>query len=253
MERVVLIGAGRLAFHLGQALKSAEFNLMGLYNRTADNGKELAEALDADLYLSYTEIPKDADWYIIAVSDSAIAEVSHQLQGVNGMVTHTSGSVDLDALQQHAKRGVFYPLQTFSRRKAVRFQDIPMLVEGVDPETEEMLVGAAARISHRVERIDSQQRQYLHLSAVFACNFSNHMYAIAEMLMRSRGMKFDLLHPLIVETTEKALEKGPYSVQTGPAVRRDQSTLDKHVTLLEQHNWAELYKLISESIQQNTP
>ncbi len=251
MERVILIGAGRLAYHLGRALQAAEFDLIGLYNRTADNGKELAEALDAELYLNYDEIPKDADWYIIAVSDSAIEEVSEHLNGVSGLVTHTSGSVDLETLVKHPKRGVFYPLQTLSRRKAVHFQDIPMLVEGVDPETEESLVGAAARISNRVERIDSQQRQYLHLSAVFACNFSNHMYTIAEKLMKSRDMRFDLLHPLIVETTEKALEKGPAAAQTGPALRGDQPTIDKHVTLLKRQDWADLYKLISENIQQN--
>lgn len=249
MERVVIIGAGRLAFHLGQALQAAEFELLGLYNRTSDNGKELAEALDMDLYLNYEEIPKDADWYIIAVSDTAIQEVSEKLGPVNGLVTHTSGSVGLDELNKHPKRGVFYPLQTFSRQKAVRFQDIPMLVEGSDPEIEEALVGAAARISNRVERVDSQQRQFLHLAAVFACNFSNHMYTIAELLMKSRGMKFDLLHPLIAETTEKALEKGPSNTQTGPAVRRDQSTIDKHITLLNDTDWGNLYKLISESIQ----
>lgn len=248
MDRVVLIGAGRLAFHLGQTLQAVGFDLIGLYNRTADNGKELAEALDAELYLSYDEIPRDADWYLIAVSDTAIPEVSEQLRGVNGLVTHTSGAVDLDALVLHERRGVFYPLQTFTKQQQVTFDHIPMLIESNSAEDEELLLGAAARISHRVERIDSYQRQYLHLAAVFACNFSNHMYSIAEKLMKQRGIKFDLLHPLIAETTQKALEQGPNSAQTGPAVRRDQRTLDKHLTLIDHPLWKDLYTLISQSI-----
>ena len=171
MEQVVLIGAGRLAFHMSQALQAAQFNVTGLYNRTADKGRELAEMLHAKCYLSYEEIPQDADWYLITVSEKAIPEISEKLGKVSGLVTHTSGSVSLDALAQHPKRGVLYPLQTFSRRKAVHFQHIPLLVEGGDPETGELLAGAAARISDRVERINSQQRQYLHVAAVFACNF----------------------------------------------------------------------------------
>jgi predicted short-subunit dehydrogenase-like oxidoreductase (DUF2520 family) len=248
MDRVVLIGAGRLAFHMGQALQAVGFDLIGLYNRTADNGKELAEALDAELYLSYDEIPRDADWYLVAVSDSAISEVSEKLAGVEGLVTHTSGSVDLDVLEAHKRRGVFYPLQTFSRRKDVAFHHIPMLIEANTPESEELLLGAAARISHRVERVDSYQRQYLHLAAVFACNFSNHMYSIAEKIMKQRGMKFDLLHPLIAETTQKALEQGPQTSQTGPAIRKDQEILNKHLTLLDDPLWKDLYTLISQSI-----
>ncbi|QTN39475.1 DUF2520 domain-containing protein [Cryomorphaceae bacterium] len=248
MDRIVLIGAGRLAFHLGQALQAVGFDLIGLYNRTADNGKELAEALGAELYLSYDEIPRDADWYLIAVSDSAIPEVSEKLEGVKGLVTHTSGSVDLDVLQVHERRGVFYPLQTFSRQKEVVFHQIPMLIEANSSDSEELLLGAAARISHRVERVDSYQRQYLHLAAVFACNFSNHMYSIAEKLMKQRGMKFDLLHPLIAETTQKALEQGPRSSQTGPAIRKDQEILNKHLTLLDDPLWKDLYTLISQSI-----
>ncbi len=249
MDSVVLIGAGRLAFHLGAALDSGGFNLLGLYNRTTDSGKELSEALDTQQFLSYSEIPLDADLYIIAVSDQAVEEVAESLPEVSGIVCHTSGSVDMDALSKHQNRGVFYPLQTFSRRKAVNFQEIPLLVEGNTKETEEALLGAAARISHRVERVDSFQRPQLHVAAVFACNFSNHMYTLAEQLMKQRGLKFDLLYPLIVETTEKALQQGPSSSQTGPAVRNDEQTINKHLSLLDDPQWKELYTLVTQSIQ----
>jgi len=253
METVVLIGAGRLAFHLGAALQSGGFKVLGLYNRTLDSGKEIAEALGIEQFLDYSEIPTDADAYIIAVSDQAIQEVAEKLPKVSGIVCHTSGSVDLEALTSHEKRGVFYPLQTFSRRKAVNFQEIPILIEGNSKEVEEMLQGSAARISNRVELVDSYQRPHLHVAAVFACNFTNHMFTLAEKIMKERGLKFDLLHPLIVETTEKALEQGPGNSQTGPAVRKDNETIDKHLTLLDNPQWKELYTLITQSIQQKKP
>ncbi|MBL7888468.1 MAG: DUF2520 domain-containing protein [Bacteroidia bacterium] len=249
---IVLIGAGNLATQLGASLLRSGYRISQVYSRTTKNANSLAKKLKAHSINDLKKIDTTAAIYIIAVKDDAIATVAQQLKLKDAIVVHTSGSVDMNVLKGSSKNiGVFYPLQTFSKSKAVSFKNIPVCVEGNNKTTEESLLYFAKSISKKAVKINSAQRQQLHLAAVFACNFSNHVYSIAADLLKKNKMELDLLKPLIMETTEKIMEHEPAKMQTGPAMRGDKNTIDKHLSLLkETRSYQDIYKLLSNSIAQ---
>ena len=192
-----------------------------------------------------------AELYLLAVSDRAVAEVADALPIPEGAaVAHTAGSVSLDALPaRFARRAVFYPLQTFTKGRRVDFAQIPIFIEASTPELQTELEEFARRISRRVFFADSARRAKLHLAAVFACNFANHMFALGQGLLGDAGLDFDVLKPLIAETTEKALAAAsPADMQTGPAVRGDRATQQRHAAMLDDELLRTLYTSISQSI-----
>lgn len=244
------IGAGNLAFHLAKSLRSKDFHINQIYNRTIDKARELAEITKSDYTSSLLEIDKTADVYVVAIKDSVLDELLSNINFQDKLVVHCSGSMPLSVLEKHTMNyGVIYPLQTFSRKREVKFSDIPVFIEANSSANLEILRIIAGSISGNVSEADSEQRQMLHISAVFACNFVNHLYSVADELLKSKNIGFDVLKPLILETALKVQELQPIEAQTGPAVRFDKNIIEKHLSKLAYtEEYRQLYELISKSI-----
>ena len=251
---IALIGAGNLAWHLGHALIQKGVKVTQVISRTAVSAQYLAVRLNAASSNNLSHLSKDTDFCILCVSDDAIPQVLNSLEPGNSTVVHTAGSIPMSVIGGHAHDfGVLYPLQTFTRGRPLEFEKVPLLVEGNSPEALQKISRLAGSISSLVIKTDSDQRLYLHLAAVIASNFANHMYALAEKLTLEYGLSFELLKPLIEETTAKAIAISPLEAQTGPAVRRNKITIEKHLALLQEHpDLQQLYLLISDSITRMT-
>lgn len=248
--RVVFIGAGNVATQLALTLKKHNHSIVQVYSKQLDNAKVLAQKLKSNYTNTFETIDATADLYIVAIKDDAIAELAKHLKLSNKLIVHTSGSVDMAVLKDISSAiGVFYPLQTFSKNKSVNFKQVPICIESNNTKSLKVLSVLAHSISDNVQQIDSEQRRAIHLAAVIACNFSNHMYAIAEQLLHSSHISLDILKPLIQETTNKIKTHSPAQVQTGPAIRNDRQTMNKHLKMLENNaDVQKLYKQISKSI-----
>lgn len=243
-----------MGWHLAQALQSAGHTITAVYSRSASSREVLAQRLPHAQpvgSLNFQSIA--ADVALIAVPDAALASVAAALQVKPGtVVAHTSGSQPLSILNpvEGAETGVFYPLQTFSKTKTVDFQQIPILLEARDEETLQLLLSLAQSISSTVEAVASGARKQLHLAAVFACNFTNHLLGISRELLEEANLPHHLLQPLLQETIAKAMQQHPYTVQTGPAIRHDQNVIEAHLHMLQQQpQLQELYRLLTQSIQ----
>lgn len=250
--RIALIGAGNVATHVGRALKRAGHPLVQVYSRTEESASTLAAALDCPYTTSLECITPEADLYLVMLKDSVLKEVLPQVTRRNpkGLFVHTAGSVPLQIWEGLAERyGVLYPMQTFSKSQAVDFDQVHFFVEANTPADEEVLMEVGASMSRHVFRASSEQRKYLHLSAVFACNFTNHMYAVCEHLLSAHGLPFESMLPLIDETARKVHHLKPVQAQTGPAQRYDTNILKQQEELLaEEPELAELYRRVSENI-----
>lgn len=252
--RIAVIGAGNVAWHLAQAFAAAGHTITAIYSRSPASREALVGQLPQAQSISTLNLQHIAsDVVILAVPDAALAQVAAALKVAPGtIVVHTSGSQPMALLQpvQGAHIGVLYPLQTFSRSKPVDLAKVPLLVEAQDEETLQQLEQLAKSISQQVERAGSEARRQLHLAAVFACNFTNHLLGISQQLLREANLPKELLQPLINETIEKASLQDPFSVQTGPAVRGDENVLQTHLHMLQQHpRYQAIYSQLSESIQ----
>lgn len=247
---IVLLGSGNIATHLGKALKMAGQNITQVWSRSFERATELADAVGAQPVNEISEITATADLYILAINDDAIRNVAEQLTIDEGLIVHTSGTVAMDILDDIAeKTGVFYPIQTFSKAKAVDLRLVPIAIEGSSAEVLATLHSLASRLSEKVFEMTSIQRRSVHVAAVFACNFTNHMYVLAQELLKDQDVRFDILRPLIAETALKIQTADPASVQTGPALRDDQSTMEKHLQLLNDNPpLRDLYEKLSQSI-----
>lgn len=250
IHSVVILGAGNIAWHLGHQLNGAGIPVKQVFSRNPLQGAALASELHAEYTNRLDLLDKKADMFILAVSDDAIASLVRQAQFGKRLVVHVAGSVPMDVFSGKVKNhGVFYPLLTFSRGRSVDFSNIPVFIEASNNENLEKLHNLAGRLSKKVYVMDSEKRTYLHLAAVIASNFTNHMLAVSEKLVREKNLSFDLLKPLIQETLTKALSISPQLAQTGPAVRGNTRIMDKHLSILKGHpEIQELYRLISESI-----
>ena len=271
MKRV-LIGAGNLATHLGKALRAAGHDMLQVFSRTMQSAETLASLLDAEPLTDIAQVRDDADVYIFSVKDSALVQLVAQLcrheadgLGEDGAVNalrkakkgehervflHTAGSMPMSVFKGMAQHyGVLYPMQTFSKQREVDFSIIPCFVEANDEFAQKQIEGMAREISGRVYQLSSEDRKYLHLSAVFACNFANHCYAISQELLEEHGIPFDVMLPLINETAAKVHEMKPKDAQTGPAVRYDENVIGKQSKLLENHpHFKKVYDSMSKSI-----
>jgi predicted short-subunit dehydrogenase-like oxidoreductase (DUF2520 family) len=247
---IVIIGAGRLAFHLGVAFAGHGLPVVQVYNRTAEKGRRLAAKIGSAFTDHMDEITPDAGLYILAVSDSIIEEVASRLRLKDKLVVHTSGTVHMDILSRvSANIGVFYPVQTFTQNRRVDFRNVPLCVEANSEKSTDELTRLAGILSQNVYQLDSDKRKILHLGAVFACNFTNFIYAVAEEILLENDMPFDLLKPLILQTARNVSYGDLILNQTGPAVRGDDKVLDKHREMLANHpDYLEIYNLISNNI-----
>ncbi|MBO3698968.1 Rossmann-like and DUF2520 domain-containing protein [Roseivirga sp. E12] len=252
-QRIAILGTGNVAWHLSRTLENSGHVISHIYDR--DIAK--AEKFAMDYFNASTGDKLDfsalnASLFIMAISDDSIEEVAQELElPDNSTLVHTSGTVPLNALgyTQTHNIGVFYPLQTFSKGKDLDFTNIPICIEGESEETIELLRGIANSISHSVHILNSSQRKVIHLSAVFACNFTNHMFTVSKEILASNDLNFELLKPLIVETLNKSFDISPENAQTGPAKRGDMETLDKQFdSLSNDPQVAEIYRLVSQHI-----
>lgn len=251
--RASIIGSGNVATHLAKALHQAQVEIHGIWSHQFENAVLLAKQVGAKAVRQISEIIQDeSDIVLISVKDDAIAEVAAQLRNYRGIVAHTSGAIALNALSGNANYGVFYPLQTFSKHRNLDFSQVPLCLEANTNQNLQQLKMLAALLSNSVFEVDTEQRKILHLAAVFACNFPNYLYGVAQQLLAQHQLDFDIVRPLIAETAQKVQTALPIEMQTGPAIRNDQQTLKKHEDLLKGHaDWLTIYKLLSEQIKKN--
>ena len=244
--QIVLIGSGNVAFHLAKAFTEAQIPISQIFGRNTTELQKISEQFSIPFS---TETLADADLYIISVSDSSITEVSSLIKNKNVLVAHTSGSVSREALNGNYRKSVFYPLQTFSKSKNLDYSKIPFFIDAENENDEEILKNLASKISKNVMLANDEKRKYIHLTAVFACNFVNHLYARAKEISDSQGIPFDYFLPLIDETTQKIHELEPKLAQTGPAIRNDEKVLKIHESLLTDEEKLKIYKTLNESIK----
>ncbi|WP_131536921.1 Rossmann-like and DUF2520 domain-containing protein [Pedobacter nototheniae] len=249
--KIVLLGSGNVATHLAIALKANGEDIVQVYSPNLINATSLAERIGSAAVHQLSIIDKQADLYIIAVKDDAIEQVAASLKNVSGLVVHTSGTTDIKLLSAYVTHaGVFYPLQTFSKNKAVDFKNIPLCIEATNQQQLDILKQLANKLSDKVYQLNGDKRKVLHLAAVFACNFTNHLYTLANEILSANNLDFDIIRPLIAETADKIKDNLPETVQTGPAVRHDESTIKAHLSRLESmpelHN---IYETLSDSIK----
>ena len=247
MISVIILGAGNVATHLFKAFsKTEKYIVTQWYNRSIEAIKPYTNEVEIIDDLSQL---KEADLYILAVSDDAIKPLSSLLPFENRLVAHTSGSVSLYDIDKKHKRGVFYPLQTFSKSADINFADVPVCIEALKSDDYHVLKNLAIAIGSPTKKVNSDQRKVLHLAAVFVNNFTNQLYRIAHEITESEGAEFDVLKPLILETAKKVQDLSPYMAQTGPAKRNDKKTLKKHLKLLKDPHHKDIYNLLTSSIQ----
>ena len=247
---IVILGAGNVATHLSVALKKAGFFIKCVYSKTIQAAKTLAVRVDSHYTNEINQIPVEADLYIIAVKDEIIEEIIKHIKLKYGIIVHTAGSIPMDVFKDRFENyGVLYPVQTFSKFRDIDFTNIPICIESNNKILENKLIELAERLSDSVFLINSEKRKMLHLAAVFACNFANHMYSVATEILNQSDISFDLLKPLIAETAQKAIDCDPQNAQTGPAVRNDQNVIQKHLELLKDNpEFEKIYRFVSDSI-----
>ncbi|CAH0996283.1 hypothetical protein EMA8858_02414 [Emticicia aquatica] len=259
--KVSIIGSGNVGWHLGIAFENHHHPICEVFSRQSAKATKLSSMLyQAEVKTDLDFSESEADLFILSVADDAMEDVcSKIILPENAILAHTSGSKSLEDLQKlmlihhdlPVKCGVFYPLMTFSAGKKLDLKTVPFCIEASDEETEQKLVEIAQELSNIVYLISSEERKVLHVAAVFACNFTNHLLALAKGITDSEELEFDLLKPIISETFKKALAaEDPADVQTGPAIRKDKSIINRHLDYLKtDENLVEIYEVLTESIQ----
>jgi predicted short-subunit dehydrogenase-like oxidoreductase (DUF2520 family) len=251
--KIAILGTGNVAWHLAPALEDAGHTITEVFGRD----REKTESITKRLYtaegkedLDFSE--SEAEIFILAVSDQAISELADEvILPEESILVHTSGAVPLEILgySSASYTGIFYPLQSFTKDRSLDFSDVPFLLESEDETTLQKLKKLAKSLSPLQYQVKSKDRLALHVAAVFASNFTNHMLRISEEIMARQGLDFEMMKPLIIETISKSLELGARNAQTGPAIRSDFNTLEIHHQFLNYNGQiAEIYKLISQDI-----
>ncbi|MCW3125153.1 MAG: hypothetical protein JWO03_811 [Bacteroidetes bacterium] len=251
MAAITLIGSGNTATALGKALKQAGHQIIQVWSRSAGKANELAGILGVEATADLSAINDQADVYLVAVKDDAIESIGSHLKVGGKVIAHTSGIKSRELLKEAGNNyGVFYPFVSMTKETAVDFKRALVMIEGSNQGTSDMLSSIAKTISDNVKTVEQDQRQVLHLSAVFVNNFSNHLYSISEKILTEKGLSFDDMRPLIAAHTENVMKYLPSALQTGPAVRDDRSTIDIHMDLLSKNQeLKEIYSLLTSSIQ----
>lgn len=255
IHRISIIGAGKVATHLGKRLLDCGLGIQQIYSRQLSDAENLAQQLDAEGINNWSLLNTEKlDLLILAVRDQAIPEVVQQIKpylSSSTLVAHTSGTSPLNWLSDHLPRaGIFYPLQSFSPGREPDFSQIPLCIEASDLGDQQLLLELGQRISHKVQITSEADRRTLHLAAVFVNNFVNHLYQIGAEILAEKNLSFELLLPLIQETAAKIEQQSPANMQTGPAIRGDEVTIQRQVKMLENHpEWQKLYLMMTRLIQ----
>ena len=254
---IVLIGAGRVATNLADTLVKAHHHIIYVMSRTVVSAHSLAEKLHCPASTDVNELPDDADLYLVAVTDGAVQDIVRELgkRVKSGIVAHTAGSIPLEVFKDSGLKnyGVFYPMQTFSKERSADFHRVSCFIEANNADTTGKLKELGESIGSKVYELSSEERRYLHLAAVFACNFSNHCYTMAEQILKPHGIPFEVLLPLIDETVRKIHVLSPETAQTGPAVRNDVKVMNAQKELLAAlPDRQKIYELMSQDIQKQS-
>lgn len=247
---IVSIGAGNVASHLIPALFQNDFPISCIFSRKIDNASCLAKRVNSSCTDKFEEIPLNADVYLISLTDHAISDAVKILKGVKGTVIHTAGSIGMEIFREKVTRfGVLYPVQTFNKTIELDLSNIPFLIEASDKSSLQLISDLARVFSSDIRFMNSEQRKWVHLAAIFACNFVNHMFTRAEQMLSKEDIDFKILIPLIEETIRKAKQGNPSRVQTGPAVRGNFNVVDDHARLLKKYpDLQNLYTFVTKMI-----
>ena len=260
--KIIFIGSGNVATHLALVLKSSGHQILQVYSRKLINAKKLAQKINCASSNDLKKIKTDADIYFICVKDDAVEKIISDLpvrrQGFGFSISdfqifvHTSGSIIMNILKNKFKNhGVFYPMQTFSKQKKIDLTNTAIFVEANNKFTEKKLIQLAKSITKKVHLMNSEQRKVVHLAAVFVNNFTNYFYIIAEDILKKRNLSFEILKPLIFETSQKIQNLSPMEMQTGPAKRGDKKIIETHLKMLNDFpEYKKIYSLISKSISE---
>lgn len=243
--QIVIIGSGNVAYHMAKAFSLKKIPLMQIFGRNGEELKKISEELNVPYS---TEQLADADLYIICVSDNSVEIVSRMITKKDCLVAHTSGSLPKEILTGEYRKSSFYPLQTFSKTKELDYKKVSFFIEAENDHDKNLLLGIASEISENVMESSHEKIKHIHLTAVFACNFVNHLFARAKEISDSQEIPFEYFLPIIDETVQKIHEIDPKAAQTGPAIRNDVRVLELHEQLLKDES-LEIYKTMNHSIQ----
>lgn len=247
--KIVFVGAGNLATRLSLAMQRVGMQIGQVYSHTEEGAGQLAGRLGCPWTTDLSTLQPDADLYVFSLKDTVLEDVIAQVKPNNGLWVHTAGSMPMTVFEGHASRyGVLYPLQTFSKGREVNFDVIPLFLEANTDKESAYLKNIATALSENVRFLSSEKRRHLHLAAVFACNFTNHIYTLAYKLLEKEEIPAEVLLPLIDETVAKIHTMPPAAAQTGPAIRYDENVINKHLAMLDDPDIKAVYELLSRSI-----
>ena len=244
--KIAILGSGNVAYHLAKMFKEKNIPISQIFGRNEKDLQEISEQFE--IPFSTTELA-DAELYFIAVNDDAVAAISKNIKNQNSLVAHTSGSLPKEILEGNYRKASFYPLQTFSKSKMLQYSEIPFFFFSENEADSQILENLALKISEKVMKSDYEKRKYIHLTAVFACNFVNHLFARAKEISDSQQIPFHYFLPLIKETTSKIEKIEPKLAQTGPAIRNDEKILQLHEALITEEEHLKIYQVMNESIK----
>lgn len=251
VKRVSIIGSGNVGHNFGKAFRQAGYLINEIYSRTQQSALLLSQTLNCDYTTDLSQIKSDTDLIILAVNDDALESVIEQIQVKNKLIVHTSGSTPISVFEGKGfnQYGIFYPVQSFSKNETESLEPIPICVEGNNQNTEDLLYSLASSVSTKVYAMDSEKRKALHVAAVFANNFTNHMFHIADDLLKQNNISFEVIRPLLEKTAGKLKTETPLNAQTGPAVRNDRRVIDNHLEYLKnQEDYREIYEKVTANI-----
>lgn len=246
---ISLIGTGKVAMHLAPALQQAGHHVLQVIGRNEEAAKAIAKSINTEWSSDFSSLSPQTQLVILAVSDSAITEVANRISNGNYVVAHISGATPISSLARFDHHGVMYFLQSFVPHKKPDFTQMPVLINGSNETSLSLIRKVAESLSKKVSAVSDHQREAVHVAAVFANNFSNHMLTIAEDILRENDMNLDVLKPLIFESIGRLRVANPSDIQTGPAIRGDEQTMKMHLELLNSKEKKDLYERISKSIQ----
>lgn len=247
--KIVFIGAGNLATRLSLAMQRVGMQIGQVYSHTEASARQLATRLGCPWTNDLSALQEDGDLYVFSLKDAVLSDVISKVKPNNGMWVHTAGSMPMSVFEGYAQRfGVLYPLQTFSKGRNVNFDVIPIFLEANTDKNADYLKNIASALSENVRFMSSEKRRSLHLAAVFACNFTNHIYTLSYKLLENESIPADVLLPLIDETVSKIHSMPPAAAQTGPAIRYDENVINKHLAMLDDPDMQAIYRLLSQSI-----
>lgn len=247
--KVIFLGSGNLATRLSLEMHRKGMTIGQVYSHTAAHAESLARRLGCLWTTDPAAVVTDGDLYIFSLKDAVLPDLIARIRPNGGMWVHTAGSMPMEVFNGYADHyGVMYPMQTFSKSREVDFSVIPFFLEANTPAVADRLRSVAEQISGNIRFLSSDKRRHLHLAAVFACNFSNHIYSLAGRLLEQQDIPSDVLLPLIDETAAKIHAMSPKAAQTGPAVRYDMNVINRHLAMLDDPDMQSIYRIISQSI-----